>query len=230
MKKTYVAYYRVSTKTQGISGLGIEAQKKSGEDFVRGGELIAEYTETESGKKDSRPQLNSALEHAKSSGAVLVIAKLDRLSRNIGFIFALKDSGVNFVACDLPEMNTLNLGIFATIAQHERELISKRTSAALQAKKARGFTLGTPANLTDEARAKGLAVRRRNAAHNENLRRASLVIATLKKEGLTLRLIAERLNAHGFRTRRGCLFGAESVRRLGVGRKKAAAPGCRAAL
>ena len=139
----YVAYYRVSTRGQGESGLGLEAQKAAVAGFVKG-VIVAEYTEIESGKNNQRVELGAAIERAKQEKAVLVIAKLDRLSRNASFIFTLRDSGVNFQCVDMPDANTLTIGIFATLAQHERELISSRTKAALQAKIAQGCPAGYP--------------------------------------------------------------------------------------
>jgi DNA invertase Pin-like site-specific DNA recombinase len=138
--KKYVAYYRVSTAKQGHSGLGLEAQRTAVSTFVGNATILREYVEVESGKVNERPHLVAAIDYAKGKGATLVIAKLDRLSRNAGFIFALKDSGVDFQCADMPEANTLTIGIFATLAQHERELISSRTRAALQAKKKQGLT------------------------------------------------------------------------------------------
>ncbi|WP_229370339.1 recombinase family protein [Fibrivirga algicola] len=122
----YVAYYRVSTKQQGDSGLGLAAQQTAVASFVRG-PIVAEFTVVELGKNNGRVQLAQAIERAKREGAVLVIAKLDRLSRNASFILTLRDSGVNFQCVDLTDANTLTIGIFATLAQHERELISSRT-------------------------------------------------------------------------------------------------------
>jgi DNA invertase Pin-like site-specific DNA recombinase len=137
---------RVSTDRQGKSGLGLEAQRKSVLDYLDGGrwELVAEFTEVESGKRSDRPELGKALASCKKHKAKLVIAKLDRLSRNLAFIAALMDSGVEFVAVDIPHANTLTIHILAAVAQHEREIISARTSAALQAAKARGKRLGNP--------------------------------------------------------------------------------------
>ena len=112
-QQTYVAYYRVSTKKQGESGLGLDAQRSAVAGFVKGA-IIAEFTEVESGKKNQREQLRLAIGRAKKEGAVLVIAKLDRLSRNASFIFTLRDSGVNFQCVDMPDANTLTIGIFAT--------------------------------------------------------------------------------------------------------------------
>lgn len=152
----YIAYYRVSTRVQGESGLGLDGQRMAVTNFVRG-PVVAEFTEVESGKNNQRVQLAAAIDWAKREGAVLVIAKLDRLSRNASFIFTLSDSGVNFQCVDMPDANTLTIGIFATLAQHERELISSRTKSALQAKIAQGATLGKPENLTPWAQAKGVA-------------------------------------------------------------------------
>ncbi|SFF35183.1 recombinase family protein [Spirosoma endophyticum] len=120
----YVAYYRVSTKSQGESGLGLEAQRSAVSGFVEGSDrravIRAEFTEVESGKKNQRVQLAAAIDRAKKEEAVLVIARLDRLSRNASFIFTLRDSGVNFQCVDMPDANTLTIGIFATLAQHDR--------------------------------------------------------------------------------------------------------------
>jgi len=159
---SYVPYYRVSTARQGQSGLGLEAQQAAVRAFVADpAQLLGDFVEVESGKKNQRPQLLAAIAAARAAGATLLIAKLDRLSRNAGFIFALRDSGVNFVCCDMPDANTLTVGLFAVIAQHEREMISKRTIDALTAKKARGAVLGTPANMTSAAIAKSKLFGRR---------------------------------------------------------------------
>jgi DNA invertase Pin-like site-specific DNA recombinase len=211
--KKYIAYYRVSTKQQGASGLGLDAQRAAVRSFTKCKTcIIAEYTEIESGKKDKREQLNAAIAHAKEAGATLVIAKLDRLSRNASFIFALRDSGVEFVCADMPQANTLTIGIFATLAQHERELISQRTKAALQAKKAQGFALGNPQNLTEKARINSAISRRKQA--REHNRQAVEIAILLRDRGWSMRKIAERLNALGFRTRRGKIFYVSAVARL----------------
>src|SRR6476659_8403744 len=140
----FVAYFRVSTDKQGKSGLGLEAQRKSVLDYLDGGRwsLVAEFTEIESGKRNDRPELEKALAACKKQKAKLVIAKLDRLSRNLAFIAALMDSGVEFVAVDNPHANKLTVHILAAVAQHEREIIGQRTRDALQAAKARGKKLG----------------------------------------------------------------------------------------
>ena len=141
-----VAYYRVSTDRQGRSGLGLEAQQKAVMDFLNGGawELVGEFVEVESGKKSDRPELTRAIDACRKHKARLVIAKLDRLSRNLAFVATLMDSGVEFVAVDNPHANKLTIHILAAVAEHEREAISERTKAALAAAKARGKRLGTP--------------------------------------------------------------------------------------
>lgn len=142
----FVAYYRVSTDRQGQSGLGLEAQRVAVLDHVgrAGGEsmIAAEFTEVESGKRKDRPQLLQALTTCRRIGAVLVIAKLDRLARNVHFIAGIMESGVEFVACDNPHANKLMIHILSAFAEHEREVIGERTRAALQAAKARGVRLG----------------------------------------------------------------------------------------
>jgi DNA invertase Pin-like site-specific DNA recombinase len=212
--RRYVAYYRVSTQKQGASGLGLEAQRAAARAFVPGAALLAEYVEIESGKKNQRPQLLAAIAAARQAGAVLLIAKLDRLSRNAGFIFTLRDSGVEFVCCDMPDANTLTVGLFAVLAQHERETISRRTKDALAAKKARGTTLGTPANLTPEARQRGLDARQRNAREHQASRQAGRLASLLHAQGHTLTQIARELNEAGYLTRRGKQFHLATVSRL----------------
>ena len=148
----FIAYFRVSTDRQGKSGLGLEAQREAVMNYLNGGSwtLAAEYVEVESGKHSDRQQLAAALAACKKHRAKLVIAKLDRLSRNLAFIAALMESGVEFVAVDNPHANKLTVHILAAVAQHEREMISERTKAALQAAKARGKKLGNP-RLTEAA-------------------------------------------------------------------------------
>lgn len=211
----YIAYYRVSTQKQGRSGLGLDDQRQMVQRFLRADdELSIEFTEVESGRKKERPQLQAAIRAAKQHSARLLIAKLDRLSRNASFVMLLRDSEVDFVACDLPDANTLTIGIMASFAQHEAEQISKRTRAALAQKKLRGFVLGKPENFTDPHRAQGVVMIKANAqAHSAN-RQAGELIRLYQRDELTLRDMAERLNEHGFRTRYGKLFRSESVRRL----------------
>ena len=209
----YVAYYRVSTRAQGDSGLGLEGQRAAVAGFVKG-VIVAEFTEVESGKNNQRAQLAAAIDRAKKESAVLVIAKLDRLSRNASFIFTLRDSGVNFQCVDMPDANTLTIGIFATLAQHERDLISSRTKSALQAKIAQGATLGKPENMTVEAQLKGATATRRAAIENKDNRRATSMIDMMHRAGKNYSEIAAELNSAGFTTARGCEFQATQVMRL----------------
>jgi DNA invertase Pin-like site-specific DNA recombinase len=152
--RKFVAYYRVSTDRQGKSGLGLEAQQSAVRDYLTGGswDLVGEFTEVESGKNNARPQLAAALEACRRHKAKLIIAKLDRLSRNLAFVATLIETSVEFLAADNPHANKLTVHILAAVAQHEREMISERTRSALQAAKAGGQRLGNP-RLRDAARA-----------------------------------------------------------------------------
>jgi DNA invertase Pin-like site-specific DNA recombinase len=212
--KNYVAYYRVSTQKQGNSGLGLQAQKETVNNFIRNNSLIAEYTEIESGKNDRRIELKKAIDFATANNAILVIAKLDRLSRNASFIFQLQDSKVDFVCCDIPDANTMTIGIFAVIAQQERELISERTKKALRAKKENGYILGKPENFTNEMRTKGRQVYHTMAIENESNKRAFALIQILRNQGLSYRAIANKLNESGFKTSKGNHFFANSVKQI----------------
>ena len=214
-EKKYIAYYRVSTKKQGQSGLGLEAQKASVIAFTKCTECITrEFVEVESGKNNARPQLAAALQAAKEQGATLVIAKLDRLSRNASFIFALRDSKVDFVCADMPEANSITIGIMAVLAQDERERTAKRTKDALAAKKAQGVKLGTPANLTEAARKKGMQVRINIAATKKENVQATELCNLYREQGLSLREIAAKLNDNGYKTSKGKSFQATTVNRL----------------
>lgn len=209
---TYIAYYRVSTQKQGNSGLGLEAQKTMVKHYLKDSDiLLAEFEEVESGKNDNRPQLQKAIEKCKNEGAMLLIAKLDRLSRNAGFIFLLKDSQVNFKCCDMPEANSLTIGIMAVLAQEERELISKRTIAALEELRSKGKKLGSPQNLTREAQKQGAEAMRQKALNNENNRKATALIVSLRETGKSYAKIAQQLNDNGFKTSRGYTFSASQV-------------------
>lgn len=210
----FVSYYRVSTAKQGRSGLGLEAQQASVRAYIKDGRILAEFVEVESGKRNDRPELAQAIAHAGREGATLIIAKLDRLARSVAFIFALRDAGVRFIACDMPEANTLTIGLLAALAQHERELISERTKAALAAKKARGFVLGSPQNLTKEATIKATAARRRCALEDPANRRATELAVLYRETGLSYGAIAQKLNSNGHTARRGGLFYACTVERL----------------
>jgi len=202
----YVAYYRVSTLQQGKSGLGLAAQQQLVRSFVKEEAVLGEFVEVESGNKATRPQLRAAVQLAQRQGAVLVIAKLDRLSRNVAFIASLMESGVEFVACDQPQANKFTLHIFAALAEQERDMISERTRHALQVLKVQGQQLGTPANLTTAVQAQGLAVRQQNARTHEANRQATALIVARRAQGHGYNQIALELESLGFRTRRGCRF------------------------
>lgn len=211
----FVAYFRVSTQKQGKSGLGLEAQREIVKNYVEErGTILQEFIEVESGRKKDRPQLKEAVDFCKKNKACLVIAKLDRLARSISFIFALKESGVEFECCDLPELNTLNLGIFSTLAQYEAELISKRTKDALAAKKRQGFKLGSPQNLTDEARKEGRAARKKIALERECNRNAFEFARDYRDKGESYQKIANALNKYSLDTPKNAKFYACSVRNL----------------
>jgi len=198
----FVAYYRVSTDRQGKSGLGLEAQQKAVMDYLNGGawELVAEFTEIESGKHSDRPELAKALEVCRRHKAKLVIAKLDRLSRNLAFVATLMEAGVEFIAVDNPHANKLTVHILAAVAQHEREMISERTRAALQAAKARGKRLGNPR--LAEAQVLGNAVHMQKAC--QFAANVLPVIREIQEHGaISHNAIAAKLNGRNVRTARG---------------------------
>jgi DNA invertase Pin-like site-specific DNA recombinase len=213
-----VAYYRVSTASQGRSGLGLDAQRSAVAQFCngRGCELVGELTEIESGKVDARPQLTKALHLAKVTGATLVVAKLDRLSRNVAFLAALQDSGVRFVAADMPEANELTIHIMAAVAQAERKAISRRTREALAAAKVRGVRLGNP-NGAEALRRAGKGNTASLAAIRDGADRFAEdlepIIGDIRAAGhASLRTIAAELNRRGIVTRRGGVWHAATVR------------------
>jgi DNA invertase Pin-like site-specific DNA recombinase len=198
----FVAYFRVSTDRQGRSGLGLEAQREAVLAYLNGGSwtMVAEFTEIESGKRADRPQLAAALAACKKQKAKLVIAKLDRLSRNLAFIATLMDSGVEFVAVDNPHANKLTVHILAAVAQHEREMISQRTRDALQAAKARGKRLGNP-NLKS---ARQRALEANSEAADRFAANVRPIIREIQKSGVSsLRGVAKALSARGIKTARG---------------------------
>ncbi len=215
-----VAYERVSTARQGASGLGLEAQRRVIEDFAatRGDEVLARFTEVESGRKADRPELSKALHLAKVTGATLVIAKLDRLSRNAAFLLTLRDSGVRFLAVDMPEANNLTVGIMALVAEAEREAISRRTRDALAVAKGRGVKLGNPNGAASLRRAgKGAVALRAAVADNADGFAADLaaVVADIREAGaVSLRAIAAELTARGIKTRRGGTWQVSNVQSL----------------
>ena len=200
--RRFVAYYRVSTDRQGRSGLGLEAQQKAVTDYLNGGawELVGEFIEVESGKRADRPELVRAMEACRKHKARLVIAKLDRLSRNLAFVATLMESGVEFVAADMPFANKLTIHILAAVAEHEREAISERTKAALAAAKARGTRLGTP----DPAGAVKRMTVARQARTEQFTANVLPIIRELQAAGhKSSNAIAGQLNARKVATARG---------------------------
>ena len=217
-----IGYLRVSTKGQGESELGMEAQKAAIEAYGRqvGASVVACYTEVESGKLADRPQLAKALAHARRAKATLVVAKLDRLAHNVAFLSALMDSTVPFVACDNPHANRLTLHILAAVAEAEAKAISDRTKAALAAYKARGGKLGGSLpqcrNLTPQAVAKGRqeSAKARAKAAVEAYADLQPILAELRGKGMSLKAIAGELNGQGHTTRRGKPWNAVQVMRV----------------
>ncbi len=211
---TYVAYARVSTAKQGRSGLGLEAQEAAINAFLKPEDTLLAplYVEVESGKKTDRPELAKALRHAKLTGATLLVAKLDRLARNVAFISQLMEAKVDFIACDQPSATRLTIHIYAAMAEHEREEASKRTKAALAAAKERGAVLGGFRGVKVDP-AQGLAERQRRATDFAD--RVRQEVESLKAQGATsLRDIAGKLNERGIKTRRGGDWSATQVMRV----------------
>lgn len=208
MTKTYVSYCRCSTDRQGVSGLGLEAQQEAVRRFVEsvGGSLLTEHVEVESGKCATRPVLTEAISECRKRRAVLLIAKLDRLSRSVAFTAALLDSDVEFIACDMPEANRFMIHLMSAFAEYEREQISARTKAALAAAKARGVVLGSfGRTLADRhiANANQFA---------ESMREE--IEALLDRGCVRLLDVADGLNDAGFRTREGAKWGPSSAQRV----------------
>ena len=224
--KEIIAYCRVSTKQQGASGLGLEAQRAAVENYAKqtGTRIAAVYVEVESGRVGDRPQLAMALSHAKRSKGVLVVAKLDRLSRDPDFLGKLMNAGVEFVCCDMPAANKLTIRIMAAVAEQEREAISQRTKAALAAAKARGMKLGSSRpdhwKGRESARLAG-AHAGAKAAATVHARHADEAYADLwpmmlelRVKGMTLQAIADELNTQGHTTRRGKRWNIVQVSRV----------------
>jgi DNA invertase Pin-like site-specific DNA recombinase len=220
MTGKFIAYYRVSTGKQAASGLGLEAQRSAVVDYLNGGrwKLIADFTEVESGKNSERPQLARALALCRLHKATLVVAKLDRLARNVHFLSGLMESGVDFVACDMPSANRLTIHVLAAVAEAEAAAISARTKAALAAAKARGTVLGGDrGNLTDKIRRKAhrnsaKARQQRAAKHASDL---MPIIEDIRAEGAdSLREIAVALNERGIVAPRGGAWQATQVQRI----------------
>jgi DNA invertase Pin-like site-specific DNA recombinase len=214
-EQCFVTYYRVSTQAQGRSGLGLEAQRVAVEHYLktRAGQLVGQFTEVETGKGanalERRPELRAALALCRTQGAVLVLAKLDRLARNVHFVTGLIESGVDFVAADMPHATKVMIQIHAVMAEHERDQISARTKAALAAAKARGVRLGVtgPRNLRPN-----LEARRRDALAFTTKMRPLLEGFQLR--GLSQRQMVAELNALGVRASRGGTWRLKQVRRV----------------
>ncbi len=213
MSKEFVAYFRVSTDKQGLAGNGLEAQKVAVRKFVKlqGGTVLRSFEEVESGANNLRPQLAAAIQLTKSRKAMLCIAKLDRLSRNAAFLLTLQESGVDFVACDMPNADKLTVGIIALLAQRERELISERTKAGLAVARARGVKLGGPNPAKVWLKA-AKSIQRRKLAFARQIHAS---IEEVRSTGVTsLSRIADCLNKRGERCRRGGQFTATAVKRI----------------
>lgn len=215
MPQKFVSYCRVSTQKQGASGLGLEAQQETVRRFLNGGawELIAEFVEVETGRGADalakRPKLKAALEACRKHGATLVIAKLDRLARNVHFVSGLMESKVRFVACDMPEANELTIHIMAAFAEHEAKRISQRTKEALAVAKARGVQLGAtgPANLR-----RCLDVRKAKA--DEGAMKLASLFNGFWEQRLTQRAIVKQLNIVGIPAPKGGIWSLAQVQRI----------------
>jgi DNA invertase Pin-like site-specific DNA recombinase len=211
MTPRFVAYYRVSTVKQGINGLGMDAQRDGVSHYLSGrkGDLIAEFSEVESGKCNNRQEMEKAIALCRKVGATLLIAKLDRLARNAAFLLNLRDSGVDFIATDMPHADKFTVGIMALVAEKEREMISQRTKDGLAAAKRRGIKLGNPR----PRHAVQLAVAanlKRAKHHSEEI--VPVIHELQKAHVTTLRGIAHCLNVRGFKTPNGKSFFAQSVK------------------
>ena len=211
----YILYTRTSTNKQ---DLGIDAQRERAQQFAQstGSKIIEEFSEQESGKHNDRPELSKALLKCKKTGATLLVSKIDRLSRNQAFLVNLKESGISFRALDLPELNTLTLGIFSGLAQHEREIISQRTSDALQALKRKGVALGNPHIFTEEDLSKAATTNKKKADRNTNNILSVALIKAYLAEGheCNYTQIAKYLNSQQARASRGGEHSEKSVERL----------------
>lgn len=215
--RKFVSYNRVSTLEQGKSGLGLESQKFMVDNYIKAndGVLINSFTEIETGtSKRKRTEIYTAIEYAKQHGAVLVIAKIDRLARNVFFVSSLMEAGVEFVACDLPQATNFTIHLYAALAEMEAKLISERTKNALAEKKKQGFKLGTPENLTEKGKLKGLEVIRQKALNNKANIQSTALIVEYKAKGYSYDKIAMALNSLNFGTANGKLHNSTSVMRL----------------
>lgn len=225
-QRSSIAYYRVSAQKQGKSGLGLEGQQAAVADFVKrhDRQLLAEYTEVETGKSKTRPELLKAIAHARRGTATLVVAKLDRLARNVAFTSALMEAKVDFVACDNPHANKFTIHILAAVAEHETEMISQRTKVALAAAKARGVKLGSARSEhwqgRELERLAGLQSAREVAAasHREKALESYSdlipIVTALREDGQSFQAIADELNEMGHTTRRGKAWNRSQVFRV----------------
>ena len=213
----YVSYLRVSTQKQGYSGLGLEAQREIIQNHLYDTTPITEFIEVESGRKKDRPKLKEALDLCRKTGSTLIVAKLDRLARNVSFLSSLLESDVEIVFCDFPQANKMVLHILSAISQYEAELTASRTKSALQAKKARGCKLGNPEHLLgkhDQAIQNSIMTCKTKADNNPNNKRAVAMLRTLVKEEHTLKEMADILNREGFVTSKGACFSKATVYKL----------------
>ena len=213
----YVSYLRVSTQKQGYSGLGLEAQREIIQNHLYETTPITEFIEVESGRKKDRPKLKEALDLCRKTGSTLIVAKLDRLARNVSFLSSLLESDVEIVFCDFPQANKMVLHILSAISQYEAELTASRTKSALQAKKARVCKLGNPEHLLgkhDQAIQNSIMTCKTKADNNPNNKRAVAMLRTLVKEEHTLKEMADILNREGFVTSKGACFSKATVYKL----------------
>lgn len=203
MKGKFISYLRVSTDRQGEHGYGIDAQRKAVADFLNGGswQLLGEFVEVESGRRNDRPQLAAALAACRRHKANLVIAKLDRLARNVAFIANLMDGKIDFICCDMPEATRLTIHVLAAVAEHEREMIAKRTKDGLRVAKERGVVLGGPALASINSARQRAAVSRARAI--------APVLAELA--GLSAHAAAAELNTRRVPTPMGRPWSAKTV-------------------
>ena len=217
---TFISYVRVSSKSQGESGLGLEAQRQAIRAYVGDASILAEYTEVESGRKCDRPQLAVALAHAKQTSSILIVKKLDRLSRNVAFISRLMEAGVEFVATDMPSATRFTLHIYAAIAEEEVRMIRDRTKAALAVRKAQGMKLGAAnpkiAAALEGKRKQGVENSRRSRARMFHERYLTIMplIRALRERGETCRQVAICLNKQGYTTLKGNPFTHVQVSRV----------------
>jgi len=211
----YISYIRVSTQRQSRSGLGLEAQTEMIKRFIKNDdEIVGSYVEVESGKRKDRPQLKLAIETAQRYGAKLLIAKIDRLARNVSFVSELMEAGIEFTAVDLPEANRFTIQLMAALAEQEARMISERTKAALAQAKKRGVKLGKPENLSGSAIKKGREAMQSNAFNDKHNMRAGHITILMRRENVSFKRIANYLNENGYKTRRGYEFASSQVQGL----------------